>query len=158
MRILPLFLLCTVATLLSSCSKEDKIRHKLSGVYEVTKYERIYYNGHTTADSTRTIDDFGKIGMNDNDVNPFNLTVRNLKDLPESWSDNNVGSNNMDVKWYGDDVNGKTVTFFSDDGYETYYIIYTITKEGRKKYKWSYVGMDSNGNQRYTETLYVTKE
>ncbi|MBP7408699.1 MAG: hypothetical protein KA941_08080 [Flavobacteriales bacterium] len=154
MRTLLLFLLIAVA--LFGCSKEDRLRQKYSGLYTVNSQERTWY----APDSTVTYDDAGTLGLYDNDNNPFNNVVHVLEPWPLSWERNLVGGFFQDVPvgWYTDDVDGSTITFFSNDGDAFLYATFTIERSGSKGYTWTYVENDTTGTLSYREVWEVTRQ
>lgn len=142
--------------LLASCDKEDRLRHKYSGLYTVNSQERHWYAN----DSTVTVDDVGTLGLYDNDLNPYNNVTFILNHWPPSWDHNDVGGDfhDMAVGWYTDDVDGNTLTMFSEDEFAFYYAIYTVEHEGGRDYSWSYVELDANDEIAYREVWKVTRK
>ena len=156
-----LALLCAVA-LLTACSKEDSLRQKYSGLYAVDSMERTWYATDSTAtDSTVTAEDVGTLGLYDNDNNPFNNVVFRLSPWPPSWENNLVGGFFHDqlVGWYTDDVDGSTITFFSnDDAMAFFHAVFTVEHSGGKRYTWTYVETDAADRLAYREVWEVTRQ
>lgn len=148
-------LLCVL--LLAACKKEDLLRHKYSGVYTVDSYERIFFDSTGTSS---TINDYGTLGLYDNDNNPYNNVTYQLAGHPDGWHNNYVEGPafNLPVGWYTDDVDGSTITFFSTDEYTFYYAIYTVEHEGGKKYTWTYVQNNAGNEITYKEVWSVTRK
>jgi hypothetical protein len=140
-----------------SCSKEDKFRRQLSGVYEVQEYRQEFYNDGELSNTT-SINDFGSIGLYDNDINPYNSISENLDTLPHSWDQNGVGVNGLTVGWYTDEVNGETLNFFSEkDNGESFFMTFTIEHGKGKNAEWVYVEITPFGKLKYKEIWKVRK-
>lgn len=154
MRTLPLLLFLGIAA--ASCQKEDRLREKYSGLYTVNSQERTWY----AQDSTVTFEDCGTLGLYDNDNNPFNNVVHVLNPWPVSWDNNAVGGffHDEPVGWYTDDVDGSTITFFSNDEDAFLYATYTVERHGTKDRTWTYVEADATGNILYREVWEVTRQ
>ena len=153
MRTLPWLLFVCVAA--SACQKEDRLREKYSGLYTVNSQERTWY----AQDSTVTYEDCGTLGLYDNDINPYNNVVHVLNPWPESWDNNLVGGffHDEPVGWYTDDVDGSTITFFSNDGDAFLYAVFTVQRKG-KDHTWTYVEADTAGTLLYREVWEVTRQ
>lgn len=153
MRKLLQFLLICIAA--SACRKEDRLREKYSGLYTLNSQERHWYS----PDSTVRFTDCGTLGLYDNDNNPFNNVVHALDPWPESWDNNLVGGffHNELVGWYTDDVDGSTITFFSNDGDAFLYAVFTVERKG-KNHTWTYVEADAAGALIYREVWKVSRQ
>lgn len=153
MRTLPLLLVVCVAA--TACQKEDRLREKYSGLYTVNSHERTWY----PADSTVAFEDCGTLGLYNNDNNPFNNVVHILDPWPQSWENNLVGGffRDQPVGWYTDDVDGSTITFFSNDGPAFLYAVFTV-EGGGKDQTWTYVEADATGTLIYREVWEVTRQ
>lgn len=149
-----------VVVLLASCSKEERLREKYSGLYAVKSMERTWYDS-TGTDSVVTNDDVGTLGLYNNDNNPFNNVVFQLAPWPPSWENNLVGGffHTEAVGWYTDDVDGSTITFFSnDDASAFFHAVYTVEHSGAKSYTWTFVETDANDRMAYREVWKVTRQ
>lgn len=155
MKTWPLPLLAIV--LFASCDKEDRLRHRYSGVYKVAGHQRFW----PQADSSVSFNDMGTLGLYDNDNNPYNNVVHALSDWPVSWDHNDVGGDFHDqlIGWFTDDVDGSTITFFSnpDDAFFLY-AVFTVEHTGGKDYTWTYVENDAAGDLSYREVWTVTRQ
>ncbi len=152
-----LFILLALSLGLISCSKDDRFRQKLNGVYEVQEYKQEYFLEGELND-TKVIADFGSIGLYDNGITPYNSISDNLDTLPESWANNGVGVQGLSVGWYSDEVNGETLNFFSEkDNGETFFMTFTIDEGSGKKAEWIYVEIYPSGKLKYRETWKVKK-
>ena len=153
-----LFVVVILITLFSSCEKHGKF-NKMSGVYEVYKYEAVYYNESGGVDSTFTREDIGEIGLAYNDSDTYNSIQRNWDMEPRSWSYWGVGEiYGLSVGWYLDQVQANTITFFSEGEYFDYFVLYTIKNKVGKKMEWTTVLTNAQGGIRVKETLYVKKQ
>jgi len=152
-----LIILMLVTITMMACSKEDKFRRQLSGVYEVQEYRQEFYNDGELS-NTNSISDFGSIGLYDNDINPYNSISENLDTLPHSWYQNGVGVNGLPVGWYTDEVNGETLNFFSEkESGESFFMTFTIEHGKGKKAEWVYVEITPSGKLKYKEIWKVRK-
>lgn len=138
--------------LLIGCTARDNNIEKYSGVYNFYKYEVEYYNGDNTADSLNTVADIGKIGLYDNGSDDFNYFVYTAAAVPISWINNNCPDA---ICWFPDEGSGDYITIATEDYQE--FVIYTVEKDGKNKYKWTYVAIENSGALKYIETLYLEK-
>lgn len=142
---------------LAACSKEDLLRHRYNGIFNVTSVTKEYFTSGSP-DSSRTINDYGTIGLYDNDINPYNNAAFTFLEHPISWFNTGVAGplGDQPVGWYTDEVDGGTLTFFSDLEFISPYAIYTVEKQGGKEYTWTYVETDAGGLS-YKETWTVER-
>ena len=155
MRLLTTSLLAIA--LFASCNKEDEMRRSHSGLYKVVSQERHW----PQADSTVTISEMGTLGLYDNANSIYNNVVLTLVDWPLSWANNRVGGDQHDqlIGWYSDDVDGSTITFFSNPDPAFFdYVVYTVEKTGRRTFNWTYVETDQSGAMSYREVWKVERE
>ena len=149
--------LLPLVLLLASCNKEDEMRRTYSGLYKVASQERHW----PQSDSTVTISDLGTLGLYDNASSIYNNVVFTLVDWPLSWGNNRVGGDQHDqlIGWYSDDVDGSTITFFSNPEPAFFdYVVFTVQHEGGKDYTWTYVEIDAEGAMTYREVWKVSRE
>ena len=157
------FFLACIALCVStvSCFKEKSNNHKISGAYEIEKYEVVYYkNGEP--DSTVVFNDFGTISLYES--NPGLGDVwHNMPFEPVCWGEGQVGGTNG-VLWETDEAGpAKSVTFWTTieySGYvEYYYRTFTIDNKAlSRKMRWYYVSRDANANISRIESLYVKRK
>lgn len=143
-------LLLTV--LLIGCTARHKNIEKYAGVYNFYKYDLQYYNGDNSLDSTNTISDIGEIGLYNNGSDDFNYLIYTASAVPNSWIDHGCPDA---LCWFPDEGPGTSLTIATEDYQE--FVIYTVEKDGKNKYKWVLVKIESSGALDYIETLYVEK-
>ncbi len=147
--------------LLSACAKEDNARKKIEGEYDFYHYEVDYYsNDGITITSTYKKDLEGIINlMTDNKPGSdwYNDCEYSLSEIPKGWLDNNIRT--QTPLWHCDQGSMRVINFFKEpNAGNVIYATYTITKNGHKKYIFSYVSMDSQGKLIYEERLYLKKK
>lgn len=155
------FIMVIALCMTVSCRKEYSNNHKISGAYEIEKYEIVYYkNGEP--DSTVTFNDFGTISLYES-IPGLGDVWHNMSSEPLCWTEGQVGGEN-EVSWETDEAGkARTVTFWSAveyNGYtEYYYRTFTIdNKAFSKKMRWYYVSRDNNANISRIEYLYVKRK
>jgi hypothetical protein len=156
--LLTVFALCFMTF---SCRKDKSNNHKLSGAYEIEKYEIVYYkNG--APDSTVTHNDFGVISLYES-LPGLGAVWHSMPFEPQCWTENHVGGDNG-VRWETDEAGpAKSITFWTTieySGYvEYYYRTFTIENKAlSKKMRWYYVACDSDKNISRVESLYVKRK
>jgi hypothetical protein len=160
-KLLSLSLLLTVSTFFS-CSKNDQARKKIAGNYSFYHYEVDYYNADgIKIDSTKQWDFDGTLDLkNDNSAGSdwYNECDYSLSDYPKGWVDNVVNSHHP--YWHTDQGSMKTISFFVEPNPgNVRYATYTITKNGHRKYIFSYVSANSStGKIIYEERLYLKEK
>jgi hypothetical protein len=151
------FISVLISSLLFSCGDKTKF-NKMAGIYDVYKYELVYYDTLGNVDSTVTKEDIGTLGLAYNDSDTYNNIQRDWDFDPVTWANWGVGGI-LAVGWYLDVVDGETITFFSEDEYYDYYVLYTIHKKPGKKMEWTTVlTYNTSGNIRLKETIFVKKK
>ncbi len=155
------FLYFSVMAVLFACSKSDKPRKKMGGDYSFYHYEVDYYSPDgLTLDSAKEWNFDGTISLN-NDNSPgsdwYNNCEYSLPDVPKGWFENSITTKTP--FWNIDQGTGKVINFFVEPnpGY-VLYATYTITKQSRKKYIFSYVGNYPSGTIKFEERLYLEKK
>lgn len=145
-----------IVTILSSCSEQARF-NKVAGVYDVYKYERIYYNTAGEVDSTYTVEDLGSIGLVHNNSDTYNNVYTVLPGDFFGWNYWGVGGTKA-VGWYIDEVDGKTLSFFSSDDYYDYFVNYLVEEKAGKKAEWSTIIPNNQGGIAIKEIIYVKKQ
>jgi hypothetical protein len=141
------------ALLLWSCTKAVRNRKKHAGLYEVEKYERYYYDhGRQVADTIT--ENLGQLYLYDNHTAFHNLTDTTNLHLPASWHSNHIGTG-LDVYWYPTLASDLTITFFSDDGTQSWFLTYTMQEKKHNRYTWTQVRGNPDHTLKYKEILTV---
>jgi hypothetical protein len=161
------FILAAFLLLLAvGCKKETRIRHELSGVWEIEKAEITnYVNGEV--DSVTTMENLGRINLTDDGSSSTeynecylefseNFWPRGFLELNNTWV-----RQNRSCKWYADQRTRDRITFWDSGGFsgtDEIFVIYTRIKNangpGRRE-QWMYVGPGASGAGLIQEVLYV---
>lgn len=123
-----------------------------TGVYNFYKYEVEYYNGDNNRDSTATVNNLGEFGLYNNGSDDFNYLTYPMTAVPVSWFDHGCEYANA---WFPDEGGGNSITICTED-YQKF-VIYSVEKDGKNKYKWVVVEIEPSGALNYIETLYLEK-
>jgi hypothetical protein len=150
------------------CKKEDRIRHELSGVWEVEKSETSYYsNGEV--DSVLVSENLGRMNLFDDKNNAFEFNNCYLDFENGFWP---LGFNDFNAygtsawsdqmtNWYPDLRARDRITFWASGGFgggDPIFVIYTRIKNANgpgKREQWMYIDLDANGAISTKEVLYM---
>lgn len=158
-RIIVLIIFIT-SLLTLSCSKEDRIRHNIAGVWELSSLEYSYYS-NGSLDSTNTINNFGYWIMEDNHSTLFNGFIYDQTYCPRGLSyvlaANSLDRFNGSIDWYSDLESNNRFTVWKGDGYIDHYSIYTITKSKKNKITLQYIIQDTIQDQIYYKEILELK-
>lgn len=130
----------------SACSKEDRVRYKMSGVYDMVSIEATYYTDGEV-DSVKTIEDNGQWALEDNGLNPHNrILYKHEKVNPRSIANicNGLGrsAEEGELDWYLDDGDTERFTIWGTDGYGDLNSMFTVTTFRKGKIVLQYVDAD----------------
>lgn len=162
--ILPVLLF---AFLFTACIKEEKIRYKLSGVWEIDKAEITYYeNGSAVRDTV--VKDFGYFLFEDNAVDGYSRchykfnkdgVLRSIRQVANHFTGLNTQED--DCRWSSDWYESKRLNLIASGEYYDYFLTFTLDKKSKNKYEWVYVerGQDSLnlGSMAYKEVITVKR-
>lgn len=153
--------------LFSSCIYDEKIRYKLSGVWEIEEAEITYYeNGSAVKDTI--VKDFGYFLFEDNAVDGYSRARykfakdRVLRSI-EQVANHDTGLNTQEdeCRWSSDWYESKRVNLLASGEYYQYFLTFTLNKKSKNKYEWVYVerGQDSLnlGSMAYKEVITVKR-
>jgi hypothetical protein len=159
--------LCIALVLLLSwgCKKETRIRHELSGTWEIEKSEISTYSAGEVV-STAVTENLGTLELNDEGVTPdYNNCylgfVQGYRPLGFNELNNTQAFQNGYCHWYGDLRARDRLTFWSSGGFalaDQIFVIYTRVKNANgpgNREQWMYIDLDTNGAIVTKEVLYV---
>lgn len=161
-NLLSCFFFLSIIIMFSSCQKEDNARKKIAGTYSFYNYEVDYYNTDgVRIDSSKKWDYDGTITLtNDNQPGAdwYNNCDYSLAQIPKGWYDNGIMTKHP--YWHVDQGSMKVISFFIEPNPgNVQYASYTITRNGPRKYIFSYVSASgSSGKILYEERLYLKEK
>ncbi len=130
---------------MSSCYKgENKLRHNLSGLYDVKEVRMEFYSSDAQPDSTREWIDPGTVALTDaaqdDTDNPFIVYFDYVAGMPLIFERNNDGEQ-LIYKWGLDGDSDKRLNMQG-----TYGRIYTILKSNPRKLEVEYIEIEQTTN------------
>lgn len=161
---------CLLALLLiisiAACKKENRIRHGLSGLWEIEKSEvSTYVNGEV--DHTVTLENLGTLELQDlpgtspEYNNCYIGFTQGYWPLGFNQLNNTQTPQTRQCHWYGDLRARDRLTFWAQGGFalaDQIFVIYTRIKNAHgpgNNEQWMYLDLDANGAIQTKEVLYV---
>ncbi len=166
MKTRPFICFAFILVLTWGCKKENRIRHELSGTWEIEKSEIITYsNGEIV--STIVTEDLGTLELTDEKGtspeynNCYLGFAQGYQPLGFNQLNNTQTFQTGYCHWYGDLRARDRVTFWAQGGFalaDQIFVIYTRVKNangpGRKE-QWMYLQLDPSGEIATKEVLHM---
>jgi len=129
--------------IISSCTKENKVRYKMCGVWEVENVLSEFFT-HGSLDSSYNFNDDGYWLIEDNDseignyieIIQVHAPISVSKAAPDITALDTVG---YKMYWYPDNMGKRMTLLITKDGFTNSYIIYTILKQRSNKIEIQYM-------------------
>lgn len=140
-----ILLVVVTAIAVSSCYKgENKLRHNLSGLYDVKDVRMEFYSSDAQPDSTREWSDLGTVALTDaaeDDIdNPFIVYFDYVAGMPLIFERSSYGEQ-LIYKWGLDGDSDKRLNMRG-----MYVRIYTILKSNPRKLEVEYIEIEQTTN------------